>query len=108
LFSSEYGIFKVGDEQSIYQATIGDYNGGSSNFDALSPINGFKFAAPGQPADAAIADAQQCATEYQAGWWFDNCGACVTCTSNVVADKTTGTTAPALTSFQACLAPKIG
>jgi hypothetical protein len=107
LTTAEYGTFKVGDELSTYQVTIGGYIG-LPFYNGLYVINGLKFAAPGQPADAAIADAQQCATDYQVGWWFGNCGfACGTCTTPL-ADKTSGTNVDPLISFQACLAPKIG
>ena len=65
---AKYGSFGVGDEQSLYQLSVGSYSGSAG--DSLAYHNNKKFSTKDRDNDPSSAN---CAVALTGAWWYNDC-----------------------------------
>ena len=75
IINSTYGSFSVSDGSDAYRLHIDQFqggNGGNAFMDSNPSLchNGQRFSTTDRDNDESI---RRCATEYESGFWFDNC-----------------------------------
>ena len=65
---AKYGSFVVGDEQSLYQLSVGSYSGTAG--DSLARHNNMKFSTKDRDNDQTSAN---CAVSFTGAWWYNSC-----------------------------------
>ena len=66
---AKYGIFGVGDEQSLYQLSVGSYSGSAG--DSLTYHHSMKFSTKDRDNDQK--SGENCAVSCTAAWWYKTC-----------------------------------
>ena len=66
---AKYGSFGVGDEQSLYQLSVGSYSGSAG--DSLAWHNNMKFTTKDRDNDQDSNG--NCAVWYTGAWWYSKC-----------------------------------
>ena len=66
---AKYGSFGVGDEQSLYQLSVGSYSGSAG--DSLARHNNMKFSTKDRDNDQR--GWENCAVTCTGAWWYWNC-----------------------------------
>ena len=65
---AKYSSFGVGDEQSLYQLSVGSYSGSAG--DSLAYQNNMKFSTKDRDNDQW---SENCAVSYTGAWWYNHC-----------------------------------
>ena len=68
-YYAKYDSFQVGDEQSLYQLSVGSYSGSAG--DSLTYHNNMKFSTKDKDND--INGNFHCAGVSEGGWWYKSC-----------------------------------
>ena len=66
---AKYGSFGVGDEQSLYQLSVGSYSGSAG--DSLAEHNNMKFSTKDRDNDQE--SSWHCAVRFTGAWWYKHC-----------------------------------
>ena len=66
---AKYGSFGVGDEQSLYQLSVGSYSGSAG--DSLARHNNMKFSTKDRDNDQWSGG--NCAVSKTGAWWYEGC-----------------------------------